>query len=123
MIYNPLDNFTCLEIPNNDTIRVYTDPLQIGQRVSYRDYYPHSDYVFSEHNIELVEMPNCVSNSLITNKIYYRYDFLNILILFLVLAFIIFYVPSKLFLRFFVNLETFSFLATSTSFCKLATNI
>lgn len=105
MIYVPdLDSYKCFNVVSSDVIRAYKSIPTNNSSVDYRDYYINSNYIykdgvqsFSNYSI----LPVCLSNSELTSEVYYRNDFDSILIIFLILSIFCFYIPLKIFMRFF----------------------
>ena len=102
MIYVPdLENYECFVVLDSKTIRAYEEMPVLGELIDYRDYYINSHYIYSD-GIELIEkVPVCISEDKLTTESYYRNDLSHILIIFVILAFICFYLPSKLLFRMF----------------------
>lgn len=102
MIYVPnLEDFECFSVLDSKTIRAYENNPTIGNNVYYRDYYVNSHYMYKE-GFEIVEkIPICISDDKLTNEVYYRNDFPHILVIFVILAFICFYLPTKLVFKLF----------------------
>lgn len=97
MIYVPdSENYACYVVNSSETIRAYKDVPTLGSQVEYRDYFVNSNYLFQD-GYELIEsVPICLDNEIITNDFYYRNDLDKILLIFLILAFVIVYVPIKI---------------------------
>lgn len=93
------ENYTCITIHDKDTIRAYKNELDLFIYNDYDDIYIHSDYYIRSGSEELQEMPNCLTDEYITSSYYYRQDFLQIILIFLLLSFICFFFPIKLFSR------------------------
>lgn len=86
---------------NNDYIRVYTNNNCYNQYSSqYCDcyyIYPKIDYLVSEKSsCNVSNLTNTISYEKFTDNYYYRIDFTNILIMFFIMSFFIFYIPIKL---------------------------
>lgn len=109
MIYVPDTSYKCYVIINSDTIRSYEQvPYNPGYNqnisINYRDYYLNSNYIYmdgSQNFGNYSTIPTCLDKSVITDSVYYRNDFDSILIIFLIMSIFIFYIPIKVFLRFF----------------------
>lgn len=105
MIYVPdKENYKCFVVQNDSTIRAYEEIPKNNADISYRDYYYTSNYLyrdgvqsFGSYTI----LPSCLDDSVISSNVYYRNDFDKILIIFLILSIFCFYIPIKIFLRFF----------------------
>lgn len=102
MLYVPIDNFNnvCVEKLNTDIIRVY-DSVNINQENNYTDYNTSNHYNSYTSSIVLTSQPTCINSDELTNDIYYRNDLSHILVIFFIMAFIIFYIPYKLIMRFY----------------------
>lgn len=102
MIYVP--NYTdnqCAVIHDKDTIRVYDNIPTLNQNVSYTDYFIHSDYM-SKKGTELINESSYIQcESDVSDSYYYRIDFVNIMLIFFILAYIIIYVPYRIVRRMF----------------------
>jgi len=101
-IYVPdIENYQCFVVNSSESIRAYKDVPELGSNVEYRDYFVNSNYLFQD-GYELIEsVPICLNNEMVTNDFYYRNDLDKILIIFLILAFIIVYIPIKILFRIF----------------------
>lgn len=91
---------------SNDSIRVYTNNNCYTQYSStYCDcfyVYPKIDYVNSETtSCNVSNLNNTVSSSSFTDNFYYRIDFPDILVMFLIMSIFIIYIPIKLFSKIF----------------------
>lgn len=101
MIYVPDLSYNCYIVYDKDTIRAYKNqPRLIGSN-DYVDYYVNSHYLSSEGTENLLTLPTCMNSSSLTNEVYYRNDFTSIVLMFVLLAFICFYCPTKLILMLF----------------------
>ena len=105
-IYVPLDTTynKCYVVQSEGVIRGYEEIPQINRTINYRDYYIKSDYIFrngSQTFSTYSTPPTCLSNNIITNDIYYRVDFSNILIIFFIFSFFIVFLPFKIMSRVF----------------------
>lgn len=105
MIYVPnKENYECFVVENEDVIRAYTEIPENGSVVTYRDFYINSNYIYLDGSQEFSEyttLPVCLDNTNISSDVYYRNDFDKILVIFLILCIFCFYIPIKMFLRFF----------------------
>lgn len=108
MTYLPTDsiNSNYKYTINNDYIRVYTDNNCYTQYNStYCDcyyIYPKIDYLQSETtSCNVSNVSNVVSHTNFTDNFYYRIDFHNILIMFLIMSIFIIYIPIKIFSKIF----------------------
>lgn len=105
MIYVPnYENGNCAYIYNTDIIRVYDRVPSHNSVINYKDYYIKSSYIYNEGTTSFGNystLPVCISNDRITTDVYYRNDFMQILVIFFLLSWICFYIPWKIFLRMF----------------------
>lgn len=109
MIYVPDLSYSCYVVINSDTIRAYSiKPYNPGYNqtinINYRDYYINSSYLYldgvqSFNNYSTI--PICLQPSKLTDDVYYRNDLDKILVIFLILCIFMFYIPLKLFMRFY----------------------
>lgn len=89
----------CAYIQSSDVIRVYDSVPQNGRTISYKDYYIKSDYIYNTGSTTFSQystLPSCINSSRITTDVYYRNDIMNILVIFLILAFCCLWLPWKL---------------------------
>lgn len=95
-----VDNYKCVSIRNQDTMRAYKTMPSYGSSSQYDDIYYNSHY-FSHSGIETFSqystLPECIDSSLLSDNFYYRTDFDSILIVFIILSLIIIYFPIKMF--------------------------
>ena len=105
LIYVPVyDNTNCAYIRSSDVIRVYNNPPTPNSDVNYIDYYIKSSYISNtgtEHFSQYSSIPTCISDSKITTEVYYRNDFMQILVIFFLMCFICFWIPWKFICRIF----------------------
>lgn len=105
LIYVPkYDNGNCAYIYNSDIIRVYDSVPTHNSLINYKDYYIKSSYIYNEGSTSFGNystLPGCIANDRITTDVYYRNDFMQILVIFFLLSWICFYIPWKIFLRIF----------------------
>lgn len=105
LIYVPnyQDN-NCAYIYNTDIIRVYERVPTHNSTVNYKDYYIKSSYIYNEGTTNFTNystLPTCINSNRITTEVYYRNDFVYILIIFFLMSWICFYIPWKILLRLF----------------------
>ena len=94
----------CAYIYNSDIIRVYDSHPSQNSTINYKDYYIKSQYIYNEGTTyfnQYSTLPTCINSSRITTDVLYRNDFPQILIIFVVMVFISFVVPWKIFTRLF----------------------
>lgn len=109
MIYVPDLNYQCYVLVNKDTIRAYeTKPYNPSYNnqvnINYRDYYINSNYLYQDSYQTFnsySQLPICLDSNKLTTDVYYRNDLDSILVIFLIMCIFMFYIPIKLFLRFF----------------------
>lgn len=106
-IYLPkkITNSNCVVVRDKDTIRVYDErPQQNNQYYSYTDYYINSHYLenygSSQYN-QYSTLPTCRNTSDFTDEVFYRNDYGDICIIFIVMCLFIFLIPTKIFMRLF----------------------
>ena len=98
MIYVPnYQNYACVSVYNNETLRAYETTPTINSNINYTDYFVNSHYLsrdgvqnFSQYST----LPTCINN--LTDNFYYRNDFSEVLIVFIILSIFAFYIPLKL---------------------------
>lgn len=110
MIFMPDDTIynKCYVVQSEDVIRGYDRQPTNNSYYNYRDYYINSNYIYRDGNGQWSQystLPICLDNSIITNDFYYRNDFDSICIIFMTCFFFIFYLPFKLFKKFFGRLK------------------
>ena len=81
-IYLPVDNiskFSCYSVRDKDTIRAYYSKPSINSNSDYVDFYINSHYLQKTGTETWGQwtsnLPVCLPNSSITNKIEYRVDY------------------------------------------------
>ena len=109
-IYLPSDNIydQCYVVQSEGVIRAYDRAPNYNSIYNYRDYYIKSNYIYRDGTGQWNQystLPICLDSSLITHDFYYRTDFWSICIIFMTLFFFIFFIPFKLFQRFFRRLK------------------
>ena len=107
-IYLPIDNvndFACYSIFDKDTVRAYYTKPALDSSSNYVDFYINSHYLqktgiqsWGQWNSSL---PTCLSSDSITTDYYYRNDFPDILLIFIIFAIVGIYLPFKLISRIF----------------------
>ena len=102
-IFLPVDNvndFACYSVLDKDTIRAYRTMPAIDSSSNYVDFYINSHYLQKEGSQSWGQwqsyLPTCISNSSITNDIYYRNDLDSILLIFLCIVVFVTYFPRKI---------------------------
>lgn len=109
-IYMPIDSTynKCYVVQSEGVIRGYDRIPSNNTNYNYRDYYINSSYIYRDGNgswSQYSTLPICLSNDNITNDFYYRNDFDSICIIFMTCFFFVFFIPFKLFQRFFRRLK------------------
>lgn len=109
MYYVPTyNNGNCAVVYDKDTIRVYESTPSYNNDVNYIDYYVNSNYMSKSgvaHFNQYSTLPTCLASNKITTDFYYRNDFPQILLIFIILSIVIFYIPWKIFIRMFRRLN------------------
>ena len=110
MIYVPEDNTynKCYVVQSEGVIRGYDKYPINNASYNYRDYYIRSNYIYRDGSgswSQYTTLPVCLQDDIITNDFYYRNDFASICIIFMTCFFFIFYLPFKLYSRFFRRLK------------------
>lgn len=102
-IYLPIENvsdFACYVVRDKDTVRAYYSKPAINSNSDYVDFYVNSHYLSKTGNESWGQwtsnLPTCLSSSSITNDIEYRFDYFESLMLFVLLLFVLFWLPLKL---------------------------
>lgn len=103
MIYVPLNEInsnTCVEILDTNILRYY-HTTSLNANNDYTDFNSSNHYSSYSSTIYLSSQPSCVNYEDLTNQVYYRNDLSHILVIFFIMAIVIFYIPYKLFMRFY----------------------
>ena len=103
-IFVPTTEYACYIIYDKDTIRAYHSMPTNDSEVEYTDYLFTANYYerYGEQNFSRYStLPTCLDKSILTTSVYYRNDFPEILLTFVLLVIICFGIPLKIFLRFF----------------------
>lgn len=102
MIYSPvaIDNNKCFEYQDTVILRVY-DTININQVNNYTDYNTGNHYSSKKGSVLLTDSPVCINHEDLTTDFYYRNDISHILVVFLIICIFVFYIPYKIFLRFY----------------------
>lgn len=97
--YN-IDQFSCYSVVDKDTIRAYIEMPRSNSTSNYVDFYINSHYLeklgtqqFTQYSV----LPTCLDKNTITNDFYYRNDFPQICVLFLIFVIFGVYLPFKIF--------------------------
>lgn len=103
--YTPVQ-YPCVVVQSNGVLRAYRQMPANNRTVDYVDFYLNSDYMSRNGQQQFssnTTLPSCLAQSEMTNNFMYRIDFHNIVLLFTLLAFMMFYLPAKLILRLFIR--------------------
>lgn len=101
MIYVPdIEHFECFTMQDG-YIRAYEGFSSLPATVSYTDFLYNSNYYSRSGQEELSEFPSCIDSSKLTTNYLYRVDIDKILIIFVIMSFIIIYLPIRLFFHLF----------------------
>lgn len=105
-IYVPSETIynKCYVVQNSDVIRAYDKVPNNNTDYNYRDYYINSSYIYKDGYGSwgsYSTLPVCLDSDVITNDYYYRLDFPNILIMFLIINIFAIYLPIKIFSKLF----------------------
>lgn len=104
-VYVPnFDSNNCVVIQSSDVVRVYDRVPTYNSTINYRDYFIKSNYIYntgSQSFSNYATLPVCIANERITTDVFYRNDIHFILIIFVIMAFISFWVPWRLITRIF----------------------
>ena len=104
MIYVPDLYYECYYVQSEGVIRAYEEMPENNKTINYRDYYINSNYIYKDGYTQFSSystLPTCLESSVLTNDVYYRKDFSDILIIFLIMSIFCFYIPIKIFTRIF----------------------
>lgn len=106
MIYVPRDTTydKCYVIQSEGVIRGYDVYPRNNINYNYRDYYIRSDYIYRDGQgswSNYTTLPTCLPTSDITNEYWYRVDFSNVLVMFLIINIFGIYLPIKIFSKIF----------------------
>lgn len=101
MIYVPTEylNKPCYVI-NNGYIRVY-DTINTNQSNIVYDIYINQDYMIKQGTANYYSNTVCDRLNTYTDSVYYRVDFVNILIMLTIFCIFCFVLPLKIFVRLF----------------------
>lgn len=82
MIYAPdLTNYKCFVVQSEGVIRAYQQIPTNNSTINYRDYYINSDYIYKDGTqtfSQYTNLPICLSNDSVTDNVFYRIDFPDI---------------------------------------------
>ena len=106
MIYVPEDTTynKCYVVQSEGVIRGYDRYPTNNANYNYRDYYIRSDYIYKDGSgtwNNYSTLPTCLDDDLISNDYWYRTDFSNVLVMFLIINIFGIYLPIKIFSKLF----------------------
>ena len=108
-IYVPdLTNYKCYVVRSDSTIRAYKEIPRNNFDIEYRDYYFTANYMYQDGIQSFGSystLPVCLGNSVLTTDYYYRNDFPDILLMFLIISLVGIYLPFKVLFRLFRRLN------------------
>lgn len=104
-IYVPdLSSYKCVYMYQNNVLRAYKQIPSYNTEIDYTDFFIENHYLYRDGTQSFSSystLPNCLSSSVLTNDFYYRTDFADICIIFLIFSIFILYLPIKVIFRFF----------------------
>lgn len=102
-VYVPVENisdYACYSVYDRETIRAYKNKPQLNTSTEYTDFYINSNYLeksgFQTWGNYNNNLPVCISRDNLTTAYAYRNDFADILIIFFIFTFVIYFIVSKL---------------------------
>lgn len=96
MIYVPdIESFDCY-VMQDGYIRAYEDISSLSDPIPYTDFLYNSNYYTRTGEELLSTSPSCIDPSQLTTNYLYRTDLDKILIIFVIMCFIIVYLPIHL---------------------------
>lgn len=101
-IFLPNTSYACYVVQNEEVIRAYEEKPRQNSTIDYRDYYIKSDYIYRDGYQTFSSystLPTCLNSNVITDDVYYRLDFPNILLSFFILLILCFYFPYRVISR------------------------
>lgn len=113
-IYLPIENFNeyaCYSIYDKDTIRAYKTMPYPNSSSEYKDFFINSHYLerdgFQQWGNYNSYLPVCLNKDYLTNAYMYRYDIMDILVVFTLIILIVYIPFSILFKRFFRGMKVY----------------
>ena len=91
----------CVIVHNNYTLRAYKTAPNLNDNEEYTDIYFKSNYIEKNGIETILETKDCLSETMITNDFYYKYDFLSSLAIAFIIGIIIIMIPIKILFRLF----------------------
>lgn len=105
-IYLPkeINETECVRVIDKDTIRVYENKPIENEEIKYTDYYINSHYL-ENAGVEIAtnDSITCINQENLTTSYYYRNDFNDILLIFFIMLFIVYFIFSKIIKVFFIG--------------------
>lgn len=106
MIYVPSDDTynKCFVVQSEGVLRAYDRVPSANSNVAYRDYFISNGYIYKDGQQTFSAystIPVCLSDSVISNNVFYRLDIDKILVCFFILVIIMFYFPYRIISRVF----------------------
>lgn len=102
MYYLPDINYRCFVVQDYNTIRAYENVPARNSSSAYTDFYVNSHYM-SKNGTQTwgsnSSLPTCLGVGMVTNNVFYRNDFADIMIIFFLLLIICFYFPYRIVAR------------------------
>lgn len=102
-LFVPVENisdYACYSVYDRETVRAYRTMPRVDSSSDYTDFFVNSHYLektgTQTWSNYYTNLPVCVDNANLTNSYVYRNDFAEILIIFLIFAFVIYFIVSKL---------------------------
>ena len=109
-----LGDYACVSLTGSGYVRAYKTMPQRNSCSNFDTIYLNNHYMTIYNDCQGTNCPGggqcwtsnstlpvCISTSQLTDEVYYRNDFADILIIFVLLSFICFWVPWRLFSRMF----------------------
>lgn len=113
-VYVPVENisdYACYSVYDRETIRAYKIKPGVNISTEYTDFYINSNYLEKSGTQTwgnyTQTFPVCLATEELTNSYAYRNDFADILIIFIVFVFVIYFIISKLLKTFFRGFRRF----------------
>lgn len=93
-------------VVSSGVIRAYNKVPQYNTDYVYREYFIHDNYNYRDVSgnwgqQQFTTLPSCINSNDLTNNFYYRVDFYQILIMFIIFSIFVFYIPIKILFRIF----------------------
>lgn len=109
MIYVPnLQNYKCVVVRNEEVIRAYEEKPTHNSNINFRDYYYNSNYYYNDGVQQFNNystLPICLDSSNLSDNVYYRNDFDQVLLIFTIMFFFCIVIPYLIFCKLFRKLK------------------